>query len=336
MNEPIVKRPPPPPPVDPEATGMMDGSSSKFNELEYRTHVNLVEMTILELQRCMGQWSLPKMRMELQNAIIAIRKGIKDARSLPIHVDATLERCEIVNDWMMAPEQTLVLKTTQGNTLRIKVLNAGEGVVHTEVKGGPIEIEGDVVQHGWYVDADPDVPPSRRECRTLTIKDRNARELRLKIHGWERCDDEIEGEVTEQGIVIAEDGQIRIMKIKTLEGREIRLKLRGLYSAPNTSHYLRPEVASFARHMEYILRKNDHKGREYGQYHFASILCFLRKLSEEYAELVEQVSRGSIIMDREKVLKEAIDLANMAMMAAHNYGGLMASRMSEPSFPNQA
>lgn len=79
---------------------------------------------------------------------------------------------------------------------------------------------------------------------------------------------------------------------------------------------LRPEVVAFAVEMERVLRRHDHKG---GWDH-CTPAHLSRRLREELDELVDAVKSGQA---PEKILDEAVDVANFAMMVADVVGGLM-------------
>ena len=71
----------------------------------------------------------------------------------------------------------------------------------------------------------------------------------------------------------------------------------------------RPAVMWFARRMEDVLRRNDYKGT----WAESTVEALLWKLHEEVAELHLAVLRGA---DTGTVVKEAVDVGNMAMMIA--------------------
>ncbi|AHD06471.1 hypothetical protein [Paenibacillus larvae] len=69
---------------------------------------------------------------------------------------------------------------------------------------------------------------------------------------------------------------------------------------------LRPEVQWFAEQMELKLRENDHKGGWSDE----NLEHLLWRLGEEYAEL-----RTAIELETD-IMREAVDVANFAMMIA--------------------
>jgi NTP pyrophosphatase (non-canonical NTP hydrolase) len=71
---------------------------------------------------------------------------------------------------------------------------------------------------------------------------------------------------------------------------------------------LRDDLAWFAALMEQTLRDNDHKGGWYG----CSIAYLRRRLAQEMKELREALDSGHA----ERVVEEAADVANFAMMLA--------------------
>lgn len=85
---------------------------------------------------------------------------------------------------------------------------------------------------------------------------------------------------------------------------------------------VRPEVARFAIDMEYVLLANDHKGGWGPEQNPANTIQFFKdKLEEEVDELRYEMNeidedRG----DPSKLLQEAADVANIAMMIADNWG----------------
>lgn len=79
---------------------------------------------------------------------------------------------------------------------------------------------------------------------------------------------------------------------------------------------LRPEVVAFAVAMEKELRENDHKGG----WKTEGISYFIEKLHEEVNELTKAL--GDIKATKRRVLSEAADVANIAMMLADIRGSL--------------
>jgi len=77
---------------------------------------------------------------------------------------------------------------------------------------------------------------------------------------------------------------------------------------PATSSAIRPVVQWFAEHMECELRANDHKP---GWQH-DSVVSLLARTHEELTELSECLHSG----DGERIVSEAADVANFAMMLA--------------------
>ncbi len=79
---------------------------------------------------------------------------------------------------------------------------------------------------------------------------------------------------------------------------------------------LRPELDAFADLMEKVLRRNDHKG------HWCA--CTTSYL---FSRLVEEVGELGRSIDEERakdrIRKEAADVANFAMMIADVVGGLI-------------
>lgn len=87
---------------------------------------------------------------------------------------------------------------------------------------------------------------------------------------------------------------------------------------------LRPAVAAFAQAMEAELRENEHKGGRVAWRQDAPI-DLLRRVREETEELDLEIfhtceTRG--VLNLGKVLSEAADVANMAMMVADACGAL--------------
>lgn len=83
----------------------------------------------------------------------------------------------------------------------------------------------------------------------------------------------------------------------------------------------RLSVRLFGCEMERVLRRNDHKGG-WGE---CDAEFFVDKLEEEKAEVIialADVVKNSNDETRQKLLDECVDLANIAMMVADNYGGL--------------
>ena len=83
--------------------------------------------------------------------------------------------------------------------------------------------------------------------------------------------------------------------------------------------FIRSEVMGFAERMESVLRANDHKGGWGG----CSMQWLSSKLWEEFGELapyVQQMIEGEEFdeYDLEAVIKECVDIANVAMMIADN------------------
>lgn len=79
---------------------------------------------------------------------------------------------------------------------------------------------------------------------------------------------------------------------------------------------MRPEVLAFARRMEIVLRRHDaEKGRSWKKMRPVDLLSRLRA---EFMELTAAVDSG----DAGRILGEAIDTANFAMMLADVVGGL--------------
>lgn len=76
----------------------------------------------------------------------------------------------------------------------------------------------------------------------------------------------------------------------------------------------RKVLVQFGELQELVLRGNDHKGGWDG----CSLSYLMTKLHEEVDELVVALGRGS----RERVSREAVDVANVAMMIADNWGQL--------------
>lgn len=72
----------------------------------------------------------------------------------------------------------------------------------------------------------------------------------------------------------------------------------------------RPQVQWFSGEMERVLKENDHKGGWDGM----DLLCLLNRLKEETAELADALEADDVSV----TIKEAIDVANFAMMIADN------------------
>ena len=83
---------------------------------------------------------------------------------------------------------------------------------------------------------------------------------------------------------------------------------------------LRPEVRIFAEAMERRLRANDHKG---GWKHETVYAYLLPRLLEELGELAMLLSDAYLQTPKsERILQEAADVANFAMMIADVTGAL--------------
>lgn len=78
------------------------------------------------------------------------------------------------------------------------------------------------------------------------------------------------------------------------------------------SEFLRPAVQGFAKEMEKRLRANDHKGG-WDKCDDGYLVWMLRSNFEELSELIFQESK-----DVQRITKEAVDIANFAMMIADN------------------
>jgi len=78
----------------------------------------------------------------------------------------------------------------------------------------------------------------------------------------------------------------------------------------------RPEVIKFAMHMEKVLRENDHKSGWKNTTLEWLYLC----LREEVSELDDVTCMWP--RHKDKILKEAVDVANYCMMIADVTGGL--------------
>ena len=76
---------------------------------------------------------------------------------------------------------------------------------------------------------------------------------------------------------------------------------------------LRPEVAWFAWQMELQLRANDHKGGWQGD----ALLSLWDRLYEEADELRSELYALPLVPLR--IVKEAVDVANFAMMVADSF-----------------
>lgn len=103
-----------------------------------------------------------------------------------------------------------------------------------------------------------------------------------------------------------------------------------LYTRPGASVTdVRPEVAAFARAMQYKLDKNKHKdgagwprnadGSRNG-WHDCTIEFLAGKLSEEVDELLDEVEKRRL--NKEATRNEAADVGNIAMMLADVCGAL--------------
>ena len=79
---------------------------------------------------------------------------------------------------------------------------------------------------------------------------------------------------------------------------------------------VRSPVAFMSSAMEDVLKQNDHKGG----WEKCSINFLMSKLDEEHDELRKAMIRKELIP--EEILHEAVDIANVAMMIADNWGGL--------------
>lgn len=80
---------------------------------------------------------------------------------------------------------------------------------------------------------------------------------------------------------------------------------------------LRPELATFAQDMERKLQNNDHKGH-WGNCDFGYLRRRLRtELRELMLALDSHRTRGDLVSG-ERVISEAADVANFAMMVADN------------------
>jgi len=85
--------------------------------------------------------------------------------------------------------------------------------------------------------------------------------------------------------------------------------------------YLRPEVLAFAHLMEQQLRANDHKGG-WDEDHPRALLSRLREETDELDAEVPVRYVDVIGACRERIAKEAADVANFAMMIADVCGAL--------------
>lgn len=99
--------------------------------------------------------------------------------------------------------------------------------------------------------------------------------------------------------------------------------------APVPREGMRPVVKWFAEMMEAKLRKNDHKG---GWLNDSSTSLFTR-LQEESWELKQVLAKGVTAASSEKLINEAADVANFAMMIADICGKKIGSTKSESSTP---
>lgn len=84
----------------------------------------------------------------------------------------------------------------------------------------------------------------------------------------------------------------------------------------------RPEVQWFSCEMESVLRANDHKGGWHGE-GTDGFLLMLRTEMKELEDAVEgerdaMGSREEYVAWSKKVIREAVDVANFAMMIADN------------------
>ena len=87
--------------------------------------------------------------------------------------------------------------------------------------------------------------------------------------------------------------------------------------------FLRPCVLAFATWMESRLRANDGKGgwdAEGDGY-------LLESLEEEFRELCSAIHNNQRMIADKEIAMEAADVANFAMMIAHNYGLLEPGRV---------
>lgn len=82
----------------------------------------------------------------------------------------------------------------------------------------------------------------------------------------------------------------------------------------------REQVQWFAEEMEKVLRNNDHKGG-WDKYDDGYLVWMLRNNLAELTELIFQESK-----DVQKVIKEAVDVANFAMMIADNARRVMDAK----------
>lgn len=88
---------------------------------------------------------------------------------------------------------------------------------------------------------------------------------------------------------------------------------------PNSHLELRQNLSWFAEEMEGVLRENDHK-------HPIATHRLFRKMVDEIFELDREMSKGNTQfmscvpkVIAKQVIKEAVDVANFAMMIANKY-----------------
>lgn len=76
---------------------------------------------------------------------------------------------------------------------------------------------------------------------------------------------------------------------------------------------MREEVHWFAEKMETVLQANDHKS----PWHECTVAYLITRTMEEVGELAHEILRDE--EDKERIIKEAVDIANFAMMIASKY-----------------
>lgn len=87
---------------------------------------------------------------------------------------------------------------------------------------------------------------------------------------------------------------------------------------------MREVVALFANRMEQVLHENDWKGGWKHQGGSCSVVYLLKRLVDERMELSRELHKEQ--PDLHRVTKEAVDIANFAMMIAD-----IAGDLTEPS-----
>lgn len=117
-----------------------------------------------------------------------------------------------------------------------------------------------------------------------------------------------------------------IMKLKEIAHEGLNAYQSSI-SSPVCGNGLRPVVKWFAEQMEAALKRNDHKtgwlNDDWDELHDRII----DEAKELYAEC------GKFTKDKEKIIKEAADVANFALMIADKFGGQLGHKQASEASP---